>query len=197
MFVAIRDWTKQGRSRLVAYKYCSTFADIERMRVEYGVRSKAVFIDAAYRSEEVKIACAQYGYIGLNGLKNILYRVKNRSGKTVERVFSAPVNYDIKTNIDTKRVQVINYAGISVKDILNTIMAKKDMWQIPHTGENIDMYLHQLTSEVRDIDKSTGKPYYRKIRDQNHAFDTEVMQIVAAMIWNCLIFEEDEIADQD
>jgi hypothetical protein len=194
MFIVIRDWSKQGASQLVAFKYCSTFSEIEKIRVEYNIKPKAVFLDAAYRPEEVKLAGAQYGYIGLNGRGDSLFKIKNDEGKTIERVFSAPVNYQIKTNQGVKTFQVVNYSGVSVKDILSTMQGNDNkMWSIASSGENFNMYIHQLNSEIRDINKHTGKPYYKKVRDNNHAFDCEVMQIVAAMIWKMMVFSEDAV----
>jgi hypothetical protein len=196
MYVGIRDWSMQGESRLVAYKYCSSFSDIEKLRIEYNVKPKEVIVDSAYKSEQVKMAGAQYGWIGANGRGDSCFRVKNNAGKTVERVYSAPVNYQIKTNNGIRNFQVINYSGVSVKDILATIQNNPNhRWLIPSGGENHAMYLHQLNSEVRDINKATGKPYYRKVRDQNHALDVECMQVVGAMVWKCVIYSEEEIED--
>lgn len=193
MFVGIRDWSKQGASRLVAYKYCSTFNDIEKFRIEYNIKSKEVFIDAAYRPEEVKMAGAQYAWLGLNGRGDTGFKVKGKNGKTIERVYSDPINYQIKTNLGNKNFQVCNYSGLAVKDILTTIQNNPNhRWEIPNDGENYAMYVHQLNSEIREINKHTGKPYYRKIKDQNHAFDCEVMQLVGAMIWGCIVYTEDE-----
>lgn len=191
MYCCIRDWSLQGSSRLVAYNFASTFSDIERMRVEYNIKPKCVFVDAAYRGEEVKQAGAQYGWLGLNGRGDNFFRVKANDGKTIERSFSVPVNYNIKTNLGNKTFQVANYSGVAIKDTLATIQNNPNhRWEIPNGGNNYSIYLHQLNSEIREINKATGKPYYRKVKDDNHAFDTETMQIVAAMIHKCLIFEE-------
>jgi len=195
IFAVIRDWNKQGGSRLVAYKYCSTFGDLEKIRVEYDIKSKAVFVDSAYRPEEVKQAGAQFGWIGLNGRGETSFKIKNKLGKTVERVYSIPVNYQIKTNGGVRNFQVINYSGVSVKDILATIQ-NQNRWEIPSDGDNYAMYVHQLNSEVREINKLTGKPYYRKFKDQNHSYDCEVEQIVGAMIWNCLIYAEEPVDNE-
>lgn len=197
MYVCVRDWTKTGSSRLVAYRYCTTFADVERLRNEYGVKSKAVFVDIAYRPEEGKTALAQYNFIGLNGREDRLFTVTNKAGKRVMRVWSAPKLADIKTEKGLKRVQIIHYAGTSCKDILSTIMAKTDRWLLPNSGETFDNYMHQLLSESREIDQKTGKPYYKKRKDQNHAWDTEVMQIVGAMIWGCVVYSEEEISENE
>jgi phage terminase large subunit GpA-like protein len=194
MFVVIRDWSKQGASRLVAYKYCSTFADLEKIRVEYNIKSKCVMVDSAYRPEEVKMAGAQFGWLGCNGRGDGLFKWPEQNGKKIEKVYSPPTNYQIKTNTGLRNFQVVNYSGLAIKDILTTIQNNPNhRWEIANDGENYAMYVHQLTSEVREINKVTGKPYYRKLKDQNHSYDCEVEQIVAAMVHGIIVYADTEI----
>jgi hypothetical protein len=200
MWIVIRDWTKQGASRLVSFKYCSHFHDIERIRVEYNIKPKAVFIDAAHRSPEVKQACAQYGWMGLNGLKDTLYKWKERSGRTVEKMYSSPDatrRVPIKLPSGNKIVHIINYAGTTTKDTLATIQNNPNTrWLIPNGGENYAQYLHQIQgSERREISKISGKPFYTKVKDANHGYDCEVMQIIASQVWQCLVFGGEEVKE--
>ncbi len=185
-FLCIRDYEKHGKSRLVAAKFCSTFSDIERIRMEYGIKPKCVFVDAAYNPEIVKMNLAQYNYIGLNGRSEEYYRIKENDGRTYGRLYSQPVNYQITQDNKLKTVQVVNYSSIGIKDVLNTMMEDKSRWQIPSHGENMEMYLKQMDSEVRKINPQTGKPYYKKIYDSNHFYDCENMLVVGATIWKVL-----------
>lgn len=188
MYVAVRDWNKQGGSRLVNFFYATTFADVERARLEYQVKPTEVFVDCAYRDQEVKNACATYSYIGLNGIKDQLFKAKDRKGNPVERLYSTATITEIKTHSGLRKCQTVNYAGTSVKDLLFTLVNSPSvLWQIPSQGDRLKDYQKQLNAEIREIGK-TGKPFYRKLRDDNHALDLEAMQVVAALIWGCLVY---------
>lgn len=202
MYVGIRDWNKQGGSRLVTFFYASTFADIERARIDYQIKPTEVFVDCAYRDQEVKNACATYSYIGLNGIKDQLFKVKDRKGNPIERLFSTPTITEIKTHAGIRKCQTVNYAGTSTKDLLFTLVNSPSvLWQIPSSGATMKDYQNQLNAEIREIGK-TGKPFYRKLRDDNHALDLETMQIIAALIWGCLTYtplesEVEEISESN
>lgn len=192
IWVCIRDWTREGRSRLVNYTYCTKFSELENLRMEYNVKTKAVLVDAAHRSEEVKVAAAQYGWLCVNGREDRLFTITDK-GKSFQRVYSQPKTIETKTQSGKKVTQLVYYAGTSVKDILTTLMKNGDNWQIPSNGLNFDKYYHQVNgSEERRIDRKSGKAYYHKVKDQNHAFDCEVEQVIGALIWGCLVFDTGE-----
>ena len=184
-----RTWNKQGASRLVESGMVIDFAGLEAIREKYNIKPKAVFIDCAYRPEDCKVAMAQYGWFGLNGRGEASYTITDKYNRKSKRIYSAPINYNIKTSSGVKRVQVINFSSIGFKDILAMLQNDpRSTWEVAKdAGEN---YLFQMKSEVRLINKETGKPYYKVVReDNNHLYDCEVQQIVGATLWNCLCID--------
>lgn len=185
LYYVYRQWTKQGRSRISAYGMVVTLEDIEKVRIKYDIKPQCVFIDTAYNTEEVCAALAQYFWFGLNGLRpNLKYPYTTKSGKKVNRLYSIPDKRVIKTSSGNKTVYLTNYNSVGFKDILQ-MQRNTTAWEI---ASNVGAdYLHQLNSEVRILEN--GQPTYKQIKVDNHFYDCEVMQTVAATIYNCIFID--------
>lgn len=174
-FFVVREWSKAGESRLLDYGRLLTFADIEKKQLQWNAKNKAVFLDSAYRAEEVKSALAKYGWLGLNGRGDRDFPVTDKRGKKSRRLYSMP------SRITTSNGVAINtyYSSGGAKDILTILKAGNgSKWEVARDAPA--EYLEALNSEIK---KQTAKGMeWIQCRANNHGFDLEAMQIIAAMM---------------
>lgn len=175
----IRTWRTTGESRLLEYGKLLNFTDIEKKRAEWNIPSTHVFLDSAYRTEEVKLVCAKYKWFGLNGRPDRDFQWPNK----VRRYYSQP------NKIHTSNGIFINtyFASESVKDLL-IILKRGDglVWQIP--DDVTQQYINSINAETR---KLTAKGYhYVQHSTHNHFLDCESSQIIAAMLLKCYPFRD-------
>lgn len=195
-YIVIRDFDISGNSRLVDAIRVSYLHEIPFIAQRYGVNPNEVCIDAAYRSEEVKILCAKHGYFAINGRKDSAgYPHPDPASKTtINLPYSLPVLSKHRIDGMEKVCRLVYYGGVAIKDTLATLQ-ERGQWRIPSRGDNLDEYMLQINSEVRDVNSKTGRPYYRQVREDNHFFDCEAQIIVMAGIWKRLDFSTgDEVA---
>ncbi len=179
IWYVVRTWTKSGESRLLECGKVLTFSDLEKVQTKWGIKSPAVFLDSAYRTEEVKTACGTYGWLGLNGRGESSYQVTSRNGRKYKRIYSGPNQNKVTIGTNTRLVTFVNYSSIAIKDILFILKGGNgSRWEVP---KNVtDQYLNMMNSEIKII--KDGSPYYKKVKDNNHWLDCECMQVVGSMM---------------
>jgi hypothetical protein len=177
LWYVVRTWDRDGNSRLLESGKVLTFAEIANIAEKFNVKNNAVFLDSAYRSEEVKSILAKYKWLGLNGRGDNGYTITNkRTGKKFTRLFDMP-----KTHQTSNGMAVTTYySSMGIKDILFILKSGHGaIWDLP-----IDVgleYLNQLNSEIKII-AANGHPTYKKIKENNHLLDCEAMQVCAAQM---------------
>ena len=192
-YFLVRAWSTEGESRLAHWSKPKSFADVEALREEYNVEKHLCFIDAGYNANRVYNACHEYGWTCLKGGSQKDYTHKTRDGKTIKRAFSIKVDIDPGQGTSKqgrlKIVPLFHWSNPTVKDILGNLRdAKGATWEAYDTaGEE---YQTQMFSEkkIQRHDRA-GQPIYewRKIgKRDNHIFDCEGMQVVAALMGRVL-----------
>jgi len=172
----VRTWTKGGESRLLEYGKVLTFGQLEEIQKKWSIKNNAVFLDSAYRVEEVKGALARYGWLGLNGRPESHYSITNkRTGKREKRIFSAPNIY--KSSVGN--AVITYYSSQGIKDVLFILKSGHGTrWEIPSDAS--EQYINMMNSEIKTL--VDGKITYKRIKDDNHWLDCECEQIAAAMM---------------
>lgn len=185
-WVLCRAWRGDASSVVVYYGTVQTAETIERLRAVLGVEAHRTYIDCGYDAGTVYDYCARFGWVALkgDGSQEFSHKVK-RAGKVTTalrpispvRMVLAPCN---------KRVPLVHVATDPLKDILARLRGGQAApWQaVSDIGLN---YVKQLDAEAREefLAPKTNQPVARWVRKHrhNHAWDCEVYQVAAALIW--------------
>lgn len=182
-----RAWSLTSESRLLAFRRPKSFDEVEELREELNVPPHRTFIDIGYERAEVLEACARYGWIGLRGEDHESYLHVMRDGKTTIKrwkLHSKLIRERI-TNLP-RSPAIFNWSNSTVKDIANRLKSGRGAeWLVPDLGELTPEYLKQIDSERKRevVNKQTGQTELRWVKfRENHAWDCECMQVVAATI---------------
>jgi phage terminase large subunit GpA-like protein len=175
-FFVVRDWSAAGESRLLDYGRLNSFAEIDQKAKQWGTGSKAVFLDSAYRTEEVKTASARYGWIGLNGRADRDFPASDAAGRKFRRIFGMP-QY---VHLPEGRATNVYFSSNGAKSIVDTLRRGEGApWQLP--SDVPEEYIDALTKSERP--KATERGIvFEKLKYNNHAFHCEAMQVIGAMI---------------
>jgi len=179
LWYTIRTWSKSGDSRLLECGKVVNFHDLEIIQKSWDIKNRCVFLDTAFRTEEVKGVIAKYNWLGLNGRSENFYNVRNKkTGKTYKQLYSMPNRHKTASG----EAIITYYSSNSVKDVLFILKSGHGAeFGVPY--DIGDEYINQLRSEIKVIGQD-GSPTYKKIKVNNHLLDCEAMQIVGALIHN-------------
>jgi hypothetical protein len=197
-WVLCRAWTAGGASKLIYFDKVLTVDTIVDIQQRLGVRDNLVFMDSGYESGTVYDYCARAskynesgwlwnsGWTALKGSKQERFAHVPAQGKKVDRFFSPPSKV-LGTN--GKHCRLINWSNLIAKDKLTHLRsAGPDVWAFP--ADIGPAYMKQIVSEMkRDVvDKATKAitQRYVPLHADNHAWDCEAMQVVAASITHIL-----------
>jgi phage terminase large subunit GpA-like protein len=181
-WVCIRAWTQDGESRLLYYAKHETFDQIKELSERYKVGANRVLIDAGYNRDMVLSACAFNGWRALMGRDIDSFPHFLPTGEKISLPYSKARNEIAQGNRNAK---LYFWSSERVKDILYAHRTgEAQMWEIPEDAP--DEYTKQIDSESKKEDASgkTKQAVYRwvRIKKNNHAWDCEAMQMVAAMM---------------
>lgn len=181
LWYVVRTWDRDGNSRLLESGKVLSFSEISKIQEKHQIAANAVFLDTAYRTEEVKYILAKNKWLGLNGRGDSGYTITNkRTGKKFTRLFDAPKTHQTSTGMAVTTY----YSSMGIKDILFILKSDNGArWELP--SDVSKEYVSQLQSEIKII-AANGQPTYKKIKDDNHLLDCEAMQICAAMMHKVL-----------
>jgi hypothetical protein len=155
-------------------------------------------MDSGYESGTVYDYCSRFskydktgwlwnsGWTALKGSKQERFAHFPAQGKKVDRLFSPPSKV-LGTN--GKHCRLISWSNLIAKDKLTHLRASgPDVWAFPN--DIGAAYMKHIVSEVkRDVVDKTTKAItqrYVPLHSDNHAWDCEAMQVVAASITHIL-----------
>jgi len=197
-WVLCRAWTSVGTSKLILYQKVLGVDEIVDIQQRLGVRDNLVFMDSGYESGTVYDYCSRFskyndagwlwnsGWTALKGSKQERFAHFPAQGKRVDRFFSPPAKV---LGASGKHCRLISWSNLIAKDKLTHLRAAgPDVWAFP--SDIGAAYMKQLVAEAkRDVIDKTTKAVtqrYVPIYSENHAWDCEAMQVVAASVTNIL-----------
>ena len=182
-WAVVASWAQGGASRRLAFRRLTSFEEIEALQKEFGIASQRVFLDVGYQREKVLIECSKRGWMGMRGEDRDYYEHQLPSGASVKRVYSKPTRISSTGKVAPP---VFRWSNPSVKDILHLLKTGRSQpWEVCDLGELADAYARQTDSErkMEHQDKNgRTRMMWKQIRRDNHAWDCECMQVVAALI---------------
>jgi phage terminase large subunit GpA-like protein len=181
-WAGIRAWRGDGTSRLLTYARIETFDQIHDLAERYKVPAKMVFIDAQYDTDLVYSYSAPRDWTALHGSGQKSFPFRKQNGDVIQRPFT---RFSEASNTSGKRTRYAHWSSDRVKDILHAHRTgSAAAWDIP--DDVPQEYLKQIDSEIKRemVNSKTKQSEFRwvKTRNNNHAWDVEAMQIVAALM---------------
>lgn len=181
-WAGVRAWKANGESKQLWYGKLLTFDDITETAKKYKVKPQFVFVDAQYDTDQVYSACARMGWTALHGSGQKSFAYRKRNGDIVHRAFT---RFQDATASHGGRARYAHFASDRIKDILHAHrIGKAAAWDIP--DDVSQDFIKQIDSEIKKEmqNSKTRQIEYRwvKTRNNNHAWDVEAMQIVAALM---------------
>ena len=188
-WVVVRLWSVEHGSRGVYAERVETWEGIRIVQKRFNIPNKGVFGDRGFRPDEVgteshksKSSIDPKPWIPLLGDKSKGYEIRNRRTKRVETHAISGVKTAV-TNAGLS-YKYIKYSNLMNKDCLTGLMS------VGKFGVGVDhspTYKTQMESEHK-VRKPSGVILYELIKQhyQNHLWDCEVMQCVAATIYGLL-----------
>lgn len=199
----VRAWNSGGGSRLLYYRKAFSFEELRELQRKYDIRDNMVFIDSGYEAGTVYELCARvskynnFGWINssgwwaLKGDQTDRFAHNLASGR-VERFYSPYIQVAAANG---RHCRFCRWSNLIAKDKLSALRASgPEHWGFPRDiGPE---YMAQVTAEVKkDVVDKTTKAIVRRyvpIRRDNHAWDCEAMQVVAASITKILTTTGDD-----
>jgi len=151
------------------------------MRKEFNVAPQRTFLDVGYQRARVLAECGRYGWMGMRG-EDVIDYAHNINGHTVRRMFSKPTRVSATGRTAPP---VFRWSNPTTKDVLQLLKSgKSHPWEVCDLGDLADEYAKQIDSErKREVLDKHGRTTLRWISFRaNHAWDCELMQVVAASI---------------
>ena len=198
--VVVRLWAQNGDSRLFYAGELHTWQQISDLQKRLEINGRRVFVDCGFEryQGEVYRQCAANDWIALKGDRAqfftwTLMDKRTGRGKQVRRPYSQIQHVDSGVGLARAAVRNARKADLCdrimwssdyIKLILHRLRAGQGAsWQIAHNAPK--WYFKEIQNEVfvTEKDKKTGKnkTYFKKL-GENHSFDAEAMQVLAACI---------------
>jgi phage terminase large subunit GpA-like protein len=181
-WAGIRAWRANGESRLLWYGRIETFDNVHDLALRYSIKPQMVFVDAQYDTDQVYAACARMNWTALHGSGQASFPYRKPNGDVIHRPFT---RFSEAQAPGTGKARYAHWSSDRIKDIVHAHRTGQSAaWEIP---DDIGAeYIKQVDAEVkREVTNAKTKQVeYRwtRIRRDNHAFDVEAMQIVAALM---------------
>ena len=179
-WVVVRRWAKTGHSRLMAFARVETWADVEAFGKQHGVHPAMVLVDSGDNTQEVYRETARRNWKTAKGSGSDDFAVTSKDGSTTRRFYSEK-QFIVVPGLP-QRATLIVWSNTAGKDLLHGLRARR-VWT--YGLDALPDYVEQLTAEVRVKDKRTGKPTWilPQGKVDNHAFDCELLALLAAVRW--------------
>jgi phage terminase large subunit GpA-like protein len=182
-WVAIRAWRTDGSSVGLWYGRVNTEEVCAELVSRYQIEPQHVYVDTGYDSGRVYDIICRFGWCGIRGDgQQRAFRHKSRRGHQ-EKLYS-PIKHALAPC--GSRARYFFIAVEPIKDILVKLRGGDGAkWEIL---EGLPReYEEQLDSEVKEefLAPKTNQSQHRwvKKRKANHAWDCEVYQVGAALVW--------------
>lgn len=187
-FCLTRMWSETEGSRLLNWKFATTWEEVALIAQNNNVLPALVYVDCGDQFDDVIRHCGIHKWTALRGdqKSEFPWRVLTNSGyRTVAKTY-APARL---VNVGTGPVRVHHFSNLALKDQLSRLR-KSGKHTVPANVGND--YIEQMQSEVR-VMTTAGKPEWRRIgKRHNHLWDCEVMQLVAAAAFGLLGIKKEE-----
>lgn len=191
----VRAWSKVGESMLISCGRLNSESDIEEARRAHNVFQDAVIVDCGYEQNEVAKLCAARGWTAFKGddsksFPSFSKPTDGSQSKRIELPYTFPPRF-IDPGVGTAeqnrmRCRLFLWSNPTIKDFLFRLKTGRGMyWGVP--GDAPKEHIQHMSSEMKkkERNKKTGQSEYRWVvigRRQNHLWDCECMQLVAAML---------------
>jgi phage terminase large subunit GpA-like protein len=180
VWFVVREWFTGGDSRLIEYGQVNDIDELATIADRYNVRKGDVLIDSGYNTQSVYASVIKNGgqWKATKGHDSTGYMVGNVRQPFMYSRADAMVGRGEK-----KYVILIVFSNPLLKDALaHLISGNGPKWEFSKSvAQN---YISQLTAERREerVDARGAVTYFwRQIRKDNHLFDCEVLQLLAAL----------------
>ena len=179
-FGVVRRWSKTGHSRLKAFAKIDTWQDVEAFVKKHAVHPALVMVDSGDSAQDVYRQTAMRGWKCAKGSGNEDFSVTTKDGKTTRRFYSDKQTIMVP-GLQTRAVLVV-WSNLAGKDLLHGLRSRKVFTYALDAGQD---YVDQMSAEVRVKDRRTGKPQglLPQGKKDNHAFDCELLGLLAAVRW--------------
>jgi phage terminase large subunit GpA-like protein len=179
-WVVVRRWAKTGHSRLMAFARVDSWGNVEAFAKTHGVHQALVLVDSGDNTTEVYRETAKRNWKTAKGSGSEDFAVTSKDGQTTRRFYSE--KQSIVVPGIPQRATLIVWSNTGGKDLLHGLRSRK-VWTYPQDAA--PDYVDQLNAEVRVKDRRTGKPQWilPQGKKDNHAFDCELLALLAAVRW--------------
>ena len=188
-YCAVRRWSRTGHSRLKAFAKVDTWQDVEAFVKKHGVHQAMVMVDSGDAAQDVYRQTAMRGWKCAKGSGNEDFAVTTKDGKSTRRFYSDKQAIMVP-GLQTRAVLIV-WSNLAGKDLLHGLRSRKVFTYSLDAGQD---YVEQMNAEVRVKDRRTGKPQWilPQGKKDNHAFDCELLGLLAAVRWGIVGRESTE-----
>lgn len=192
-------WAKNGESRLIKYGHVHTWDEIERIANDNKVLRWNVMVDSGFNSQEVYAeSVLRGGPEEINGEAVWLgWTCLNGDGLDDYKVDGVRQYYKesfVKTSLDAnpdhagKFARLITFSNPSIKTILFHLKEGNGVkWLRPTNDSEYERQLNaEQIEEIEDPKTGLKKRGFVQKHDDNHLFDCEMMQVLAAYMVGAL-----------
>jgi hypothetical protein len=201
----VRQWSADGRSRLVARAKLLTRQEVQQFCADNGVlhgqwmeerlpfgelvltADSRVFLDSKYHTSEVLEICAQYGFHCVNSYKRNAFKHNDGTWHMHDEGRLLDPFSGKKYDGIPKRVRQWFFVADAAKDrmeILRSTTGPDDLPMWTASEDCGDEYKAQMAAEAKvkvfGADNVSFEWRWKRIQSDNHYFDCETMQILAA-----------------
>jgi phage terminase large subunit GpA-like protein len=181
-WVVIRAWRADGSSRLIWFGRLETFDQLAELQRKMNVKPRLVFVDAGYDTDIVYHSCASQDWTALRGSPQKSFAYKKHNGDIIQRPFT---RFQDAQTTSGKICRYAYWSSDRIKDIVHAHRTgQAASWEIPDDAplEFIKQIDAEVKKEMKNAKTSQIEFRWVRIRRDNHAFDCEAMQIVAALM---------------
>jgi len=180
LYCVVRRWSRTGHSRLKAFAKIDTWQDVEAFVKLHAVHPALVMVDAGDQAQDVYRQTAMRGWKCAKGSGNEDFSVTTKDGKTTRRFYSDKQTIMVP-GLQTRAVLLV-WSNLGGKDLLHGLRSRRAFTYALDAGQD---YVDQMSAEVRVKDRRTGKPQWLlpQGKKDNHAFDCELLGLLAAVRW--------------
>lgn len=194
LWICARQWVKGGHSAGITFQIGYSWQDVCAVAMQY--RALMVIVDSGYRTQEVYKACAQYGFVACQGRKKSASgQLWNQSTINVFEGTRAQSNSPTATLITYESDQIREQLAARMNGYFTDEKKRRrkcpfDWWIARNAPSDKGEYVDQVTAEYYDSER--GEWVIHEGKQGNHAWDTEVMQLLGAEVKG---FNRLELAD--
>jgi phage terminase large subunit GpA-like protein len=186
----IRAFGRNGKSRLVTHGKAISYAELEQIRKDFGVKAANCMIDSGYDAQSVYRFCLGSGWKAFKGDHKPYYpvfkRLKHGGRKVFRQIWrkTEAAVYHPTSRLKIATIPLFTFCNDPAKDLLAEYMTGRlGEWTV--SDEIGKDYMLQVTAERRQ-EKEDARGhiihFWKQVRRDNHLGDCEIMLMLAAFI---------------